>query len=46
MKLKKADSSVNRRRFVDGLVPLERSARKVRICSDVMEERSISPKWF
>jgi len=46
MKLKKADSSVNRRRFVDGLVPFESSERKVRSCSDVIRESSISPEWF
>ena len=44
MKLKKADSSVYRSRFVDGLVLSESSDRNVRTCSDVMEERAMSPK--
>ena len=46
MKLKKADNRVNRKRFVEGFVPLESSDKNVSICSDVMEERAISPKWF
>jgi len=46
MKLKKALKRVNRNFFVFCLVPSDTLDMKAKMSSDVMDESSMSPKWF
>jgi hypothetical protein len=46
MKLKKAARSVNRNFFVFCLVPSDTLDIKAKISSDVIDDSSMSPKWF
>jgi len=46
MKLKKAARSVNRNFFVFCLVPSDTSDVNIKMFSDVIDDSSMSPKWF
>ena len=46
MKLKNAERRVNLNFLVDRLVPFEISDINAKMASDVMEDSSMSPKWF
>ena len=46
MKLKKTDRRVNRNFLVFCLIPSDTLDMKVKMSSDVMDDSSMSPKWF